>query len=266
MSFTKVWSIEIFLVEKLINGRTKITKLPQTQSVEQRPFSDFNWILEWSDKELETNISKKDSYLVMFQFIKPHHAPVIYVLQPGEVDYTCYSTSSNNCIRYRCANKIAGVDDLETISSIYRDYCMLKIPKSEDPIISSCCVDRGVQTSLGFRCIGMGIDYARSTPTQMPTISEVYYNNPHTTIKWSDGTITTVTASESEHFSKEFGLAMAISRKYYECLGFVHPRAAFKREVNNADDQTEKIAERRAYKLSRMLLNYPIDKENLNAE
>lgn len=85
----------------------------------------------------------------------------------------------------------------------------------------------------------------------MPIIKDVYYNAPHTTVKWSDGTSTTVSCCKGEEFNKEIGLMAAISRKYFEILGMPYPRAAIKNVIKNAHDQTEKTAARKAYKLAK---------------
>jgi len=83
----------------------------------------------------------------------------------------------------------------------------------------------------------------------MPVISDIHYNDPYTTVKWFDGTITTVRASDGDKFNKEYGLAMAIAKKYYECLGASSPRKAFKQAVySDAHDYTEAIAKRNARK------------------
>ena len=83
----------------------------------------------------------------------------------------------------------------------------------------------------------------------LPVISDIYYISPYTTVKWMDGTTTTVKASKDDEFNKEYGLAMAIAKKYYECLEAPNPRAAFKKAAyKDAHDQTEKTAQKRAYK------------------
>ena len=83
----------------------------------------------------------------------------------------------------------------------------------------------------------------------MPVISDIYYVVPYTTVKWMDGTTTTVKAGKDDEFNKEYGLAMAIAKKYYECLEAPNPRAAFKKAAyKDAHDQTEKTAQKRAYK------------------
>jgi hypothetical protein len=78
---------------------------------------------------------------------------------------------------------------------------------------------------------------------------DIFYNAPYTTIKWADGTTTTVKAGKDDEFNKEYGLAMAIAKKYYECLEAPNPRAAFKKAAyKDAHDQTEKTTQKRAYK------------------
>ena len=84
--------------------------------------------------------------------------------------------------------------------------------------------------------------------TIMPTIDEIFFNAPYTTVKWGDGTITTVKCTDNEEFNKEIGLAMIISRKYFDSFDPDHPRAIFKTFVKTATDQTEKTAAKRAYK------------------
>ena len=84
---------------------------------------------------------------------------------------------------------------------------------------------------------------------RIPVIYDIFYNAPYTTVKWMDGTTTTVKAGADDEFNKEYGLSMAIAKKYYECLEAPNPRAAFKKAAyKNAHDQTEKTAKRRAYK------------------
>jgi hypothetical protein len=84
---------------------------------------------------------------------------------------------------------------------------------------------------------------------KIPIMSDIFYNAPYTTVKWQDGTTTTVKVGEDDEFNKEYGLAMAISKKYYECLEAPNPRAAFKKAAyKDAHDQTDKTMEKRAYK------------------
>ena len=81
----------------------------------------------------------------------------------------------------------------------------------------------------------------------VPMIDRVVYNAPNTVVFWNDGTKTTVTATEGEEFNKEIGLAMAISKKYFD-LRSKNPRAAFKKVVKNAEDYTEGTKHRQKLK------------------
>lgn len=84
--------------------------------------------------------------------------------------------------------------------------------------------------------------------TNIPLIKEIFYNEPHTVIKWNDGTTTIVGCAEGEEFSKELGLSVAIAKKYFEDLGFPYPRAALKKFAENGHDQTAKTKARKKFK------------------
>ena len=73
----------------------------------------------------------------------------------------------------------------------------------------------------------------------MPKVSQIWYNEPYTSVKWSDGSVTTSKCSNTETFSKEVGLAMCISKRYLECRGFEYPRTAFKSLVDTGVDLKE---------------------------
>jgi len=87
--------------------------------------------------------------------------------------------------------------------------------------------------------------------TNTPLIKELFYNEPHTIVKWNDGTTTVVGCAEGEEFSKELGLSVAIAEKYFEVLGFPYPRAALKKLTENGHDQTAKTKARRDFKAAK---------------
>lgn len=69
----------------------------------------------------------------------------------------------------------------------------------------------------------------------MPFINKVIFNPPATVVIWGDGTKTVVKAKESgrkksdkDAFSEEYGLAMAIAKRYFGS------RSAFLKAVDNA--------------------------------
>lgn len=69
----------------------------------------------------------------------------------------------------------------------------------------------------------------------MPNVEKVIFNPPATVVIWDDGTKTVVKAKESgrkksdkDAFSEEYGLAMAIAKRYFGS------RSAFLKAVENA--------------------------------
>lgn len=91
-------------------------------------------------------------------------------------------------------------------------------------------------------------------PVGMPKIDKLFYNGTHTTVKWSDGTRTTVNAAGDDKFNKEVGLAMCIARKYFEDNGRCDtPRAEFLKTVENANPPAPKVDQKKkpSYELVR---------------
>ena len=82
----------------------------------------------------------------------------------------------------------------------------------------------------------------------LPSIQEVFFDIPYTTVKWNDGTTTTVKCSDEDVFSKEIGLSIAITKKYFEQRNSNHPWMVFNTIIKQSDDQTEKTAAKKAYK------------------
>lgn len=56
--------------------------------------------------------------------------------------------------------------------------------------------------------------YVISNHTTSELIKQVIFNNPATIVIWNDGTKTVVKCQEGDIYSKELGLAMAISKKF----------------------------------------------------
>lgn len=48
---------------------------------------------------------------------------------------------------------------------------------------------------------------------------KVIFNDPATIVLWNDGTKTVVKCSENDIYDPEKGLAMAVSKKYFESIG-----------------------------------------------
>ena len=83
----------------------------------------------------------------------------------------------------------------------------------------------------------------------VPLITRCIINDPGVVVFWSDGTKTVGKCMSDDEFNPEIGLAMAISRKYYELIGFPNPRGAFKKQLKNAENQSAKTKEKRERKL-----------------
>ena len=82
----------------------------------------------------------------------------------------------------------------------------------------------------------------------VPVITRCIINDPAVVVFWSDGTKTVGKCMNNDKFNPEIGLAMAISRKYYELIGFPNPRGAFKNQLKKAEDRSAKTKEKRERK------------------
>lgn len=79
----------------------------------------------------------------------------------------------------------------------------------------------------------------------VPVITRCIINDPAVVVFWSDGTKTIGKCIDNDEFNPEIGLSMAISRKYYELIGFPNPRSAFKNQLKIAEDHSAKTKEHR---------------------
>lgn len=80
---------------------------------------------------------------------------------------------------------------------------------------------------------------------KVPVINRVIVNDPAVVVFWSDDTKTIGKCIDGDEFNPEIGLSMAISRKYYELIGFPNPRSAFKNQLKIAEDRSAKTKEKR---------------------
>ena len=63
--------------------------------------------------------------------------------------------------------------------------------------------------------------YQRCTKQKsMNKIKNVIFNNPATIVFWSDGSKTVVKCGEGDTFDPEKGLAMAVSKKFFDNKGY----------------------------------------------
>lgn len=68
----------------------------------------------------------------------------------------------------------------------------------------------------------------------LPKIKRVIFNPPATIVLWNDNTKTIVKTSDRDEFDEEFGLAMAIAKRYFGC------RSKFLKTVENASRPQER--------------------------
>ena len=92
---------------------------------------------------------------------------------------------------------------------------------------------------------GMGVNRMIKN---VPVITRCIINDPAVVVFWSDGTKTVGKCMDNDEFNPEIGLAMAISRKYYELIGFPNPRSAFKNQLKTAENRSAKTKEKRERK------------------
>lgn len=70
--------------------------------------------------------------------------------------------------------------------------------------------------------------------TCMPTIKHIHYNDPYTCVIFTDGSKSIVKCKDDEVFDKETGLAMALTKKYFELISPNHGRSTMREFVDKA--------------------------------
>lgn len=255
---------KIFLVTKMDDGYD-IVVLPQPLSVRYSNtyvFFKKEYIIEWQQDIGKLVYSNLSNFLIICTYNAFNNKINTEVLHVFAFD--CLATRYNTDIstpityKYRCAVQFAPTPNEEEAISIINDHFRDKLNKLRGNNIHTTAMDKlqnesdKMNETEFIRNIASKI--CDASPVIMPAIADIYYNAPYTTVKWANGSTTTVAATSDEEFNKEVGLAMAMSRKYCECMGLAYPRAGFKRMVNNAHDQTAKTAARKAYKNSKKLL------------
>ena len=132
------------------------------------------------------------------------------------------------------------------------------------PVTGDIIRERINSIANNIRC---GLEFSIiKTSIGVPMIDRIIFNNPSTVVFWTDGTKTVVTAMDGDEFSKEYGLAMAIAKKYFSCYDSKHPRAVFKKSIEKADDysgHTIAVKERRERKKLKQLEAAKKESENV---
>lgn len=96
-------------------------------------------------------------------------------------------------------------------------YGVLKFEKEEEPMPTNTPND------FIFKLINNGglVTWTRRQ-INMQRIKKVIFNDPATIVCWSDGTKTVVKCGDNDAFDPEKGLAMAISKKFFDNMGYYY--------------------------------------------
>ena len=96
-------------------------------------------------------------------------------------------------------------------------YGVLKFEKEEEPMPTNTPND------FIFKLINNGGLIIRTRrQINMQLIKKVIFNDPATIVYWSDGTKTVVKCGDNDAFDPEKGLAMAISKKFFDNMGYYY--------------------------------------------
>lgn len=109
------------------------------------------------------------------------------------------------------------INEILTKTAINSVYGVSMFEKEEEPMPTN------TPNNFIFKLINNGsliIRTRRQINTQR--IKKVIFNDPATIVFWSDGTKTVVKRGENDTFDPEKGLAMAISKKFFDNMGYYY--------------------------------------------
>lgn len=109
------------------------------------------------------------------------------------------------------------INEILTKTAINSVYGVSMFEKEEEPMPTNTPND------FIFKLINNGglIIHTRRQ-INMQRIKKVIFNDPATIVFWSDGTKTVVKRGENDTFDPEKGLAMAISKKFFDNMGYYY--------------------------------------------
>ena len=109
------------------------------------------------------------------------------------------------------------INEILTKIAINSVYGVLMFEKEEEPMPTNTPND------FIFKLINNGGLIIRTRrQTNMRLIKKVIFNDPATIVFWSDGTKTVVKCGNNDAFDPEKGLAMAISKKFFDNMGYYY--------------------------------------------
>lgn len=109
------------------------------------------------------------------------------------------------------------INEILTKTAINSVYGVSMFEKEEEPMPTNTPND------FIFKLIKNGglIIHTRRQ-INMQRIKKVIFNDPATIVFWSDGTKTVVKCGNNDAFDPEKGLAMAISKKFFDNMGYYY--------------------------------------------
>ena len=109
------------------------------------------------------------------------------------------------------------INEILTKTAINSVYGISMFEKEEEPMPTNTPND------FIFKLINNGalIIHTRRQ-INMQRIKKVIFNDPATIVFWSDGTKTVVKCGNNDAFDPEKGLAMAISKKFFDNMGYYY--------------------------------------------
>ena len=109
------------------------------------------------------------------------------------------------------------INEILTKTAINSVYGVSMFEKEEEPMPTNTPND------FIFKLINNGglIIHTRRQ-IDMQRIKKVIFNDPATIVFWSDGTKTVVKCGNNDAFDPEKGLAMAISKKFFDNMGYYY--------------------------------------------
>ena len=109
------------------------------------------------------------------------------------------------------------INEILTKIAINSVYGVSMFEKEEEPMPTNTPND------FIFKLINNGSLIIRTRrQINMQRIKKVIFNDPATIVFWSDGTKTVVKRGENDTFDPEKGLAMAISKKFFDNMGYYY--------------------------------------------
>ena len=109
------------------------------------------------------------------------------------------------------------INEILTKTAINSVYGVSMFEKEEEPMPINTPND------FIFKLIKNGSLIIRTRrQINMQRIKKVIFNDPATIVCWSDGTKTVVKCRDNDTFDPEKGLAMAISKKFFDNMGYYY--------------------------------------------